>query len=138
MHLASHARFTGGIDGSFLLAFYGPVWIQTLSDSVRATRFRDRPLELLVMSACETAAGDEQAALGLAGVAIKSGARSAVGSLWNLNDRSATELMSGFYRALGTPGVSKAEALRRAQLALIRKGAHPYFWSPFLVIGNWL
>jgi filamentous hemagglutinin family protein len=138
VHLASHARFTGGIDGSFLLAYDGPVSIQTLSDSVRATRFRDRPLELLVMSACETAAGDEQAALGLAGVAIKSGARSAVGSLWNLNDRSATELMSGFYRALGTPGVSKAEALRRAQLALIRKGAHPYFWSPFLVIGNWL
>jgi filamentous hemagglutinin family protein len=138
LHLASHARFTGRVDSSFLLAYDGPVSIRQISDAVRATRFRERPLELLVMSACETAAGDEQAALGLAGVAIKSGARSAVGSLWSLNDRSATELMSGFYRALGEPGVSKAEALRRAQLGLIRKGAHPYFWSPFLVIGNWL
>ena len=104
------------------------------------TQFRQRPLELLALSACETAAGDERAALGLAGVAIRAGARSALGSLWAVQDEATYQLVLGFYEALKEPGVSKAEALRRAQAQLIASPvyAHPFYWSPFLLISNWL
>ena len=86
-------------------------------------------LELLVLSACETAEGDERAALGLAGLAIKAGARSALGTLWSVNDEAAGLLVVEFYRQLrNNSGVSKAEALRQAQLAMLQqkgKFGHP-------------
>jgi CHAT domain-containing protein len=84
--------------------------------------------------------GDERAALGLAGVAIRAGARSALGSLWRIEDEATYRLIVAFYEQLRAPGVSKAEALRRAQLELRRdlRFAHPYYWSPFLLISNWL
>jgi CHAT domain-containing protein len=106
---------------------------------VRQSRFRDEPIELLTLSACSTAEGDPRAALGLAGVALKSGARSALASLWFVNDRSTADLVSRFYSELAAPGTSKAQALRRAQLALVAGGEfiHPGYWSPFIIIGNW-
>ena len=111
-----------------------------LADVVGLARFRSEPIELLVMSACQTAAGDDRASLGLAGVAIRAGARSAIGSLWNIADDAAFGLVQDLYAELRKPGVSRAEALRRAQLALMKKEefAHPFFWSPFLVISDWL
>ena len=91
------------------------------------------------MSACRTAAGDDKSALGLAGVAIKAGARSAVASLWFVSDEASTHLIELFYDKLST-GMSKAQAMRQAQLEMIedRRFRHPGYWSPFLVIGNWL
>ena len=73
-------------------------------------------------------------------MAIRAGARSALGSLWAVQDQATTELFVGFYEALKEPGVSKAEALQRAQLALLAdpRFHHPYYWSPFLLISNWL
>ena len=106
---------------------------------IKRSRFRDEPVELLTLSACDTAVGDERAALGLAGVAIKAGARSALASLWLINDQASADLVTRFYRELST-GVSKAKALQRAQVAMLedRRYRYPVYWSPFLLIGNWL
>jgi CHAT domain-containing protein len=82
VHVASHAYFGAGPDDSFLLTHDGAVTFDQLGAMVGPRRYTEAPLELLVLSACETAAGDDKAALGLAGVAIRSGARSAIGSLW--------------------------------------------------------
>jgi CHAT domain-containing protein len=103
-------------------------------------RFRDDPLELLTLSACDTAAGDDRAALGLAGMAIKAGARSALATLWNINDEASVDLVVDFYRELKDPSVSRAVALKRAQTKMLEdpRYEHPGFWSPFLLINNWL
>ncbi|HCF28309.1 MAG TPA: hypothetical protein DEV81_14160, partial [Cyanobacteria bacterium UBA11049] len=97
-------------------------------------------IELLVLSACQTAAGDNRAALGLAGIAIKAGARSTVASLWSLDDESSALLMGEFYQELANRKVNKAEALRNAQLALLEEPrySHPRFWASFVLVGNWL
>ena len=81
--------------------------------------------------------GDERAALGLAGVAVQAGARSTLATLWSVDDESTTEFMSQFYRALKT-GVSKADSLQRAQLAILKHEKRPYFWAPYVLVGNWL
>ena len=80
------------------------------------------------------------AALGLAGVAIQAGARSALGTLWSVNDSASADLMAEFYRQLSDPGVSKAIALQRAQQKVARNPgyADPFYWAPYLLIGNWL
>jgi CHAT domain-containing protein len=92
------------------------------------------------LSACETARGDNRVALGLAGVAIQVGARSALGTLWLVEDEAAAMLMDSFYRQLQTPGVSRARALQKAQVALLKHPQYgdPFFWAPFLLINNWL
>jgi CHAT domain-containing protein len=140
VHIASHAEFTGDPRTSFLLTHNGRLSMDGLGELVRQRRFREDPLELLVLSACDTAAGDERAALGLAGVAIGAGARSALGSLWAIADVAATDLVLEFYRQLEDPSVSKAMALQRAQRTLLEdpRFSHPFYWSAFLVISNWL
>jgi CHAT domain-containing protein len=140
LHIASHGRFGGNPDNTFLLSFDDRVTMDRLSDCVGLSRFRDNPLELLVLSACETAAGDERAALGLAGVAVKAGARSALATLWHVNDPVSSRLVEEFYRELGKTAVTRAMALRRAQLRILgdARYEHPGYWAPFLLINNWL
>jgi len=140
LHIASHGVFTGDPATSFLLAYDEKINMNQLSEIVGTTRFRDQPLELLVLSACETAAGDERSALGLAGVAIKAGARSALGSLWTIGDEATQILIEEFYTQLKDPSISKARALQLAQVKLLEnpKFEHPRYWSPYLIISNWL
>ena len=104
------------------------------------SEFRDKPVELLTLSACQTAVGDDRAALGLAGVAIKAGARSALATLWFINDRASSILVSRFYQGLADPSLTKAKALQQAQLKSLedKRYKHAAYWSPFLLIGNWL
>ncbi len=111
-----------------------------LSELVGTYRFREQPLELLVLSACETAAGDDRAALGLTGVAIKAGARGALGSLWTIQDEAAQIVIEEFYRQLKKASTSKVRALQAAQIEVIGRHGfeHPWFWSPFLLVNNWL
>ncbi len=101
---------------------------------------RRDPLDLLVLSACSTAAGDDRAALGLAGVAIQAGAKSALASLWSISDEATAALMASFYESLKAGGRTKAQSLRGAQLALLEKPEyrHPSYWAPYLLVGNWL
>jgi CHAT domain-containing protein len=141
VHVASHAEFSDDPDGSFLLAFDGKISLERLASVVGTTRFRsEQPLELLALSACETAAGNDRAALGLAGIALRSGARSALATLWPVNDEAAAKLVSAFYRELGRPELSRAQALQAAQLGLLRtrEWSHPALWSPFVLISSWL
>ncbi|MBI3042493.1 MAG: CHAT domain-containing protein [Betaproteobacteria bacterium] len=140
VHIASHGQFDSDPKRSFLLTYDDRVNMDRLERLIAPSRFRDQPIELLTLSACQTAAGDDRAALGLAGVAIKAGARSALASLWFINDESTAVLMAEFYRALREPGMGKAAALRRAQLKLLdeKRYAHPAHWGAFLLIGNWL
>jgi CHAT domain-containing protein len=140
LHIATHGRFSTDADDSFLLTFDGKLTMATLDRLIGLFRFRQDPLELLTLSACQTAVGDDRAALGLAGVAIKAGARSALATLWFINDEASAALIGEFYRQLRDPSVSKAMALQRAQVKLLgdRVYEHPAYWSPFLLLNNWL
>ena len=140
VHVASHAQFEADSRRSFLLTYDGKLTLDRLEDHMKLNRFRDEPVELLFLSACQTAVGDERAALGLAGVAVKAGARSALATLWHINDQASSLLVAEFYRQLAQPGATKAQALRRAQLSMLGdlRYRHPGYWSPFMVIGNWL
>ncbi len=140
VHIATHAEFDADASQSFIVTWDEKLPMDAFAATIARTARRNAaPLELLVLSACETAAGDEQAALGLAGIAIQSGARSAVASLWSVNDRATQQLIDRFYRQLAT-GQSRAESLRSAQRALIADDtfSHPAFWSSFLLISSWL
>jgi CHAT domain-containing protein len=140
VHIASHGEFGGDVEKTFLLAFDGKVSMDRLDELIGLFKYRDEPLELLALSACDTAGGDDRAALGLAGVAVKAGARSAVATLWSVHDEASATLVADFYRELKKPSISRATALRRAQLKLIEdpRYQHPGFWSAFLLINNWL
>jgi CHAT domain-containing protein len=140
LHVASHGEFGGEVDKTFLLAFDGKVTMDRLDRLIGALKYRDEPLELLTLSACDTAEGDDRAALGLAGIAVKAGARSAVATLWSVNDEASATLIADFYRELKDPTVSRGVALQRAQLKVLSdpRYEHPGFWSPFLLINNWL
>jgi len=140
VHIASHGKFTADASQSFLLTPHGKLTLSQLAETVGQLQFREQPLELLTLSACETAQGDDRAALGLAGVAIQAGARSALGTLWQVNDAATALLMRTFYQHLRTPGTSRARALQQAQLKLLETPnyASPVFWAPFLLINNWL
>lgn len=140
VHVASHAEITADPRRSLLWTHDGALPLDRVASWIGVARHRAEPVELLVLSACSTAAGDERAALGLAGVAVHAGARSAVGTLWKVPDASAAELVVAFHRALHEPGVSRAEALRRAQRALLARPdtAHPAHWAAFLLVSAWL
>ncbi len=160
VHLATHAEFLPGAANQSYIQF----WRQQL----RLTQFRDLELrvpvvQLLVLSACQTALGNPEAELGFAGLAVQSGSRAAIASLWSVSDAGTLVLMTELYRQLKTAPI-KAEALRQAQLALLKKQvnlnqnlalrtgdtvplppditvegaklAHPYYWAAFTLIGN--
>ena len=94
---------------------------------------------MLVLSACETATGDNRATLGLAGVAIKARTKSTIASLWKVNDRATQLLMANFYQNLVTKKLSKAESLKLAQQSLLQQPQYrsPYYWAAFVLVGNW-
>lgn len=140
VHVASHGKFQKEASDTFLLTYDGKLSMDTLQGNMASTTYRDQPVELLTLSACQTAVGDDKAALGLGGVAVKAGARSALATLWYINDQASSILITDFYGDLKKPGVSKAKALQQAQLKLLKdhRYDHPSYWSPFLLIGNWL
>jgi CHAT domain-containing protein len=139
VHFATHGQFDRDIGRSFLLTYDGKLSFDDLETLLQPGQFRGKPIELLTFSACQTAAGDDRAALGLAGVAVKAGARSALGTLWFVHDEATALLMSEFYTRLRA-GESKARALQQAQLKVLHdvRFGHPSYWSPYLIIGNWL
>ena len=140
VHIATHGQFKADYRESFLLAYDGRITMNALEETVGLRRFLNEPVELLMLSACQTAVGDERAALGLAGIALKAGARSAVATLWSISDNSTSMLVGEFYEQLKNPSMTKALALRQAQLRVLaeQQFQHPFYWSPFLLIGNWL
>jgi CHAT domain-containing protein len=140
VHIASHAQFDRNPNHTFLLTYDTKITMDRLENLLSFSQSSENPVELLTLSACKTVEGDERAALGLAGVAIKAGVKSALASLWAVNDESTSQLISEFYRQLNHSKLSKAQALQRAQQKLLKQQAfrHPVYWAPFLLIGNWL
>lgn len=140
IHIASHGKVESDVTKSFVLTFDDRITMDRLNHLVGLFEMRTVPLELLTLSACETAAGDDRAALGLAGMAIKAGAKSALATLWFIDDEATAELITEFYKNLQDPATSKAMALQQAQLTLLKNPdrAHPSLWAPFLLINNWL
>lgn len=140
VHLATHGQFSSRLDDTFLLTWDGQINIKELSELLRNRQNRQsKNIDLLVLSACDTAAGDNRAVLGLAGLAVKSGARSTIASLWPVKDKATVALMNSFYKNLLKPGTTKAEALRQAQIEIMQKTDfnEPFFWSAFVLVGNW-
>ena len=147
VHIATHGKFGVDAASTFLLSFDSRITLEQIDKVLRKTQLSQRtsrrsqqPVELLTLSACQTAVGDNRAALGIAGVAVRAGVKSALASLWNINDEATVPLIEEFYTQLEQPNVTKAEALQKAQLKMIAnlEYSHPAVWSPFILIGNWL
>ncbi|MEM9485900.1 MAG: CHAT domain-containing protein [Cyanobacteria bacterium P01_F01_bin.116] len=141
VHLATHGQFGSKLNETFILAWDKNLTISDFNQWLRARRPRRENTELLVLSACETALGDDRTTLGLAGVAVRAGANSTLASLWKVDDRMTSLMVPKFYEALAQPGTTKAEALQIAQRYIVEnypQYKHPYFWSAFILVGSWL
>jgi CHAT domain-containing protein len=149
VHIASHGKFGGDANNTFILTFNGRMNLNDLERLIRPQQFdpsgQPKPVDLLVLSCCETAAGDDRAALGLGGIAVKSGARSALATLWPVSDAASTLIIPDFYESLehmaGKTAMSKAKALQHAQRRMLSDEhviyQHPAIWAPYMIIGNW-
>ena len=143
VHLATHGQFSSQAEDTFILTWDEQLNIDRLSELLQVgSQDAERAIELLVLSACETLAGDRRAALGLAGVAVKAGARSTLATLWRVNDEATSLFMGQFYQQLANQdrSITKAQAVRQAQLALLKSDRfqQPHFWSSYVLVGNWL
>ncbi|MGK7894822.1 MAG: CHAT domain-containing protein [Xenococcus sp. (in: cyanobacteria)] len=141
VHIATHGQFSSSLEDTFLLAWDNRLKINQLNGIFHSrTLVKEQAIELLVLSACETAAGDKWAALGLAGMAVRAGAKSTIATLWSVNDAATAWLMSQFYQELVINQKEKSQALRDAQLALLQDSPyqHPFYWAPYVLVGNWL
>jgi CHAT domain-containing protein len=141
LHLATHGQFSSKLDDTFILSWNERINVNKLSEFLKTrNELESTPVELLVLSACQTAKGDNRAILGLAGIAVRSGARSTLATLWSVKDESTAKFMVEFYKQLRQPGISKAEALRQTQLSFLQNAdfQHPFYWSAFVLVGNWL
>jgi filamentous hemagglutinin family protein len=139
VHFATHGVFGGTGKHSFLLTYESHLDMNALEDLMSLGKYRNHQVDMLTLSACQTALGNERAALGLAGVAVKAGVRSAVATLWYVDDQATSLAIRELYRQLKKDNMSKAKALQNAQKMLISKRQywHPIYWAPFLLIGNW-
>ncbi len=141
VHIATHGKFSSKEIETFILTWNDRIHINDLDNLLQIPEHKkQQAIELLVLSACETATGDKRAALGLAGIAVKAGARSTLATLWSVNDGATAEMMGQFYKELTNPKQTKAEALRNSQLTLLKdpQYEHPIYWAPYILVGNWL
>ncbi|MDJ0509048.1 MAG: CHAT domain-containing protein [Crocosphaera sp.] len=138
IHIATHGKFGTIPEDSFLVMGNNQkLTITDLEQDIRNFNENYNLLELLSLTACQTAIGDDRTTLGLAGITVQAGVKSTLASLWFIRDDYAETLITDFYNNL-KKGISKAEALQEAQKNLIKQGIHPGIWSPFVLIGNWL
>ncbi|MBD2415990.1 CHAT domain-containing protein [Nostoc calcicola FACHB-3891] len=140
LHLTTHAQFSSDAQRTMFFTWNKPITVLEFDNLLKLNaQTNEDGIELLVLSACQTAKGNKRSALGIAGVAAQAGARSTVATLWKVDADSTALLMEEFYRNLKS-GTPKAEALRQAQLNLMSnsKYSHPYFWASFLLVGGWL
>lgn len=151
VHIASHAQFGIIPEDTFIVTGKNQkLTITQLENSLQNLNSKLDSVELLVLTACETAVGDDRSTLGLAGVALQVGVKSAIASLWSVTDASTSELVKTFYTNYRNTGMSIAEALQKAQIRMINakklppseginiKYDNPVYWAPMIAIGNWL
>jgi CHAT domain-containing protein len=140
VHISTHGQFSSNSDKTVFLAYDKAINILEFDSLLKEKTEADaNAIELLVLSACQTAKGNKRSTLGIAGVAAQAGAQSIVASLWLVDENSTAVLMQEFYKGLKN-GLTKAEALRQAQLSLLSNSqyTHPYFWAGFVLVGGWL
>ncbi|MDM8536894.1 CHAT domain-containing protein [Desulfobacterales bacterium HSG17] len=140
VHMATHGVFGSNAAETFLLTHDGKLTMDLIEQIFSQTREQGKTVDLLTLSACQTALGDERAAFGLAGIAVKAGVTSAIATLWSVEDEAASLIMGEFYKELKLAGMTKAKAMQNAQKQLISQNRyrHPAFWASFLLIGNWM
>ena len=139
VHLKTHGEFSSDPDGTYIVAYKQLLKGQDIANLIETkNQERSNNIELLVLSACQTAAGDNRAVLGLAGIAIRAGARSTLSTLWEARDTPNTELMLKFYDELSKPGMTRAKALHIAQQSLFERYPAPNIWGTYILVGNWL
>lgn len=142
VHLATHGQFSSNPNQTYIRAWDERIDVNQLRLLLETRETtRAEAIELLVLSACDTANGDKRAALGLAGVAVRAGARSTLASLWQVGDDSTASLMSDFYGTLSKSAnstITKAQALQSAQLKLLHQNSAPSQWASYVLVGNWL
>ena len=131
VHISTHGQYSSIPERTFLVAWDRLIDIQEMAQIFQ----RSGSIDLLVLSACQTATGDERSTLGLAGLAVQSGAGSAIASLWLVDSTGSSVLMDRFYEGLNQ-GLDNAEALQQAQVTLLQSSAfsHPFYWAPFVLI----
>jgi CHAT domain-containing protein len=159
LHLGTHGKFVSDNSGESFIQF----WDSRLSLSeIPELRFDKPAIDMLTLSACQTAVGNN---LGISGLAVESGAKSVLASLWEVSDAGTAPLMISFYKAF-PDAINKAQAMQKAQVSLlsgkvnIQNGqitgilglpnvqlpagigdidlSHPFYWSSFILVGNWL
>ena len=138
VHLATHGVFGGSPDSTYLLTYDRKLTMNQLEELIHLTKLNQNNIDFLALSACQTAQGNERAAFGLAGIALKAGAKSALATLWTVDDRAASRVLIHFYEQFSYQQ-TKAGALQSAMKQLIDDThfCHPSYWAPFLLIGNW-
>lgn len=142
LHVASHFQFSPGTEiNSFLLLGDGQQL--TLGD-IRTLNYRFDNVDLLTLSACDTGLGGGRDAYGreiegFGVIAQQQGAKAVLATLWPVADQSTAILMADMYKQRQAKSLTKIEALRQAQLSLLSqsKYAHPFYWAPFILMGNW-
>ncbi len=139
LHIASHGFFGSTAEDSFIMTYDKILNLTQLENLLNADYFKLYPIDLITLSACQTAEGDDRSPLGISGVAIKSKVHTALGSLWPVSDEATSELMTNFYKNLKSSDFNKAKALQQAEIKLLKqkKFANPSLWSPFVLVGNW-
>lgn len=138
VHIASHGQFSSDPQKTFLLAYNEPINAQKFHELIsQKSEIGEASLELLILSACETAKGDRRSALGITGLAIQAGSKNTLASLWLAESQATTELITAFYQGM-KDGRTKAQALQHAQIKLLQSPEywHPYFWGNFILVGS--
>ena len=139
VHIATHGNFSSNLEETYILTWNKLLKVEEFDKLFQINKnANSQAIELLVLSACETAHGDKRATLGLSEIAIRAGARSTLASLWAVEDESTARLMSQFYQELQQNKFNKAKALQQAQIKLLKNNEPPLIWAPYLLIGNWL
>ncbi|MEA5596755.1 CHAT domain-containing protein [Rivularia sp. UHCC 0363] len=151
VHIASHAQFGVIPEDTFIVTGNNKkITISELENSLQNLNSPSGSVELLAITACQTAVGDDRSTLGLAGVALQVGVKSAIASLWSVGDASTSKLVEEFYQNYRQEGMSIAQALQKAQIKMINAKKlpesegmnidydNPAYWAPMIVIGNWI
>lgn len=141
VHLATHGLFGENRENTFVVTADGKLKIDDFDQLFSSQeQNRKQKIDLLVLSACQTATGNDQAVMGIAGTIVQAGASSAIASLWDLDDEASVPFIKELYQHLGKPNISRAEALRLAQQSLLKnpKYDHPRYWAPYVLVGSWL
>ena len=118
VHIASHGYFSGDPEKSFIMTYDRLLNMKQLANLFQNEAVNHKPVELVTLSACQTAEGDDRSPLGLSGVVVQTGVKSAIGTLWPVADEAAKQFFSDFYKFYQQSGTTKAQAMQKAQLGL--------------------